>query len=127
MMWLKEVGSGFWIVAYHGPIGAGAVIDSIGGHIEAAANKSYVLDQAAAFAYTVNSLAIRSASGTCTAKLQIDGVDITGISSVAVGSTETTATASGANAVTAGQTLALVVSGNSGATEVAFSVRVTRA
>lgn len=102
-------------------------VDFISGFIEAAADKTYTLDLKAAYAYTVNELAIKTTSGTCTAKLTIEGVDVTGISAVSVSSTETAATASAANSVAAGNTLNLVISSNSSAVNVAFTVKITRA
>lgn len=105
--------------------GAG-LVEQLTGHIETAENKTYVLDQSAAYAYTINTLIIKSASGAVTAKLTIDGVDVTGISAVSVSSTEATGTASAANAVSVGNTVALVLSSNSSALDVAFTVKSTR-
>lgn len=105
---------------------ATGLVEQISGHIETATNKSYVLDQSAAYAYTINSLIIDAVSGTCTVKLTIDGVDVTGISAVSVSSTEATGTASGANSVPVGGTVALVISANAAALDVAFTVKITR-
>ena len=77
-------------------------VSQISGHIETAANKTYVLDLKAPYGYTVNALAAKTVSGTCTAKLTIDGVDVTGISALSVSSTEASATASAANTVGGG-------------------------
>lgn len=101
-------------------------IDSINGMIETADDKTYILDQYASAAYTINSLYIKSASGTCTAKLTIDGSDVTGISSVSVSSSEASATATAANSVSIGDTVALVISSNSSAEDVSFTVKITR-
>ena len=90
-------------------------VSQISGHIETAANKTYILDLKAPYGYTVNALAAKTVSGTCTAKLTIDGVDVTGISALSVTSTEASATASAANVVGVDTTLALVVSANSAA------------
>ena len=102
------------------------LVDGIQGHIETAANKSYVLDLKAPYGYTVNALAAKTASGTCTAKLTIDGVDVTGISALSVTSTEASATASAANTVAVDTTLALVVSANATALDLTFTVKITR-
>ena len=104
----------------------GVDVASISGHIETAANKTYVLDLKAPYAYVVNSLAARTASGTCTAALAIDGVNVTGISALSVSSTEASATASAANTVGVDTTLALVVSANSTALDLSFTVKITR-
>jgi hypothetical protein len=101
-------------------------VDSISGDIETADDKTYVLDQYAAYAYTINNLYIKSSSGTCTAKLTIDGSDVTGISSVSVSSSEASAEATAANAVSVGNTVALVISSNSSAEDVSFTVKITR-
>ena len=102
------------------------LVEQITGHIETAANKSYVLDQAAAYAYTINTLIIDASGGTCTAKLTIDGVDVTGISAVSVSTTEATGTASAANSVAVGNTVALVISANSAALNVSFTMKTAR-
>jgi hypothetical protein len=102
-------------------------VETISGHIETVANKTYVLDLKAPYAYTVNQLAAKTASGTCTAKLTIDGVDVTGITALAVSSSEDFDDASGANSVAAGATLALVLSSNSSGLDLSFTVKVTRA
>lgn len=106
------------------PIG---IVETISGHIETADDKTYVLDLKAPYAYTVNSLAAKTASGTCTAKLTIDGVDVTGITALAVSSSEDFDDASAANSVSVGNTLALVISSNSSALDLQFTVKVTRA
>lgn len=110
-----------------GTMATKAAVDFVGGMIETAADKTYVIDLSAAYAYTVNTLIIKSASGTCTAKLTIEGTDITGISAVSVSSSEATGTATAANSVAVGNTLALVVSSNSDATDVSFTIKTTRA
>lgn len=99
-------------------------VDSVDFHVETAANKTYVLIQKAARAYTVNEIAAKTASGTITGKLQIDGVDVTG-TSTAFSSTEAAGTASAANALAAGGTLSLVTSSNSTALDLAGSVKLT--
>lgn len=105
----------------------GVAVDFISGHIETAANKSYVLDLYAAYAYTINELKIVSASGTVTAAVKIDGTNVTGISSVSVSSSEATGTASAANSVSVGNTVTLVFTSNSSALDVAFTLKITRA
>lgn len=103
------------------------LVEALSGHIETAANKTYVLDLKAPYAYTVNSLAAKTVSGTCTAKLTIDGVDVTGITALAVSSSEDFDDASGANSVAIGNTLAMVISANSAALDLQFTVAITRA
>ena len=102
------------------------LVEQISGHIETADDKTYVLDLKAPYAYTIDSLAAKTASGTCTAKLTIDGTDVTGISALAVSSTEDFDDATAANAVSVGNTVALVISSNSAALDLQFTVKITR-
>ena len=60
--------------------------------------------------YTIKALYIQSASGTCTASLQINGTPVTGISAVSVSSVLATANATGANTASQGNTITLVIS-----------------
>jgi hypothetical protein len=106
--------------------GVGSV-DFISGHIETAADKTYYLDQYAMAAYTINEIRIISASGTVTAAVKIDGTNVTGISAVAVSSSEATGTASAANSVSVGNTVTLVLSSNAAALDVRFTLKITRA
>ena len=103
------------------------LVEQISGHIETVADKTYVLDLKAPYGYTINSLAAKTVSGTCTAKLTVDGVDVTGITALAVSSTEDFDDATAANSVAVGNTLALVISSNSAALDLDFSVKYTRA
>jgi hypothetical protein len=105
---------------------SGVTVDSINGFIEAAKDKTYILDQYAPTAYTINSLVIKTVSGTCTAAIKIDGTSVTSISAVSVTSSESTANATGANAVSAGNTVTLVISSNSAAADLSFTLRITR-
>ena len=98
---------------------------SISGHIFTAANKTYVLQLKSPVAWTINELAAKTASGTCTAKLQIETTDVTGITALAVSSTEDSDTATAANSVTAGNTVNLVISSNSTALDLVFTVKGT--
>ena len=102
------------------------LIEQISGHIETAEDKTYVLDLKAPYAYTINSLAAKTASGTCTAKLTIEGTDVTGISALAVSSTEDFDDATAANSVSIGDTVALVISSNAAALDLQFTVKITR-
>lgn len=99
---------------------------SIAGHIETVADKTYTLDLKAPFAYTINSLAAKTASGTVTVKLTIDGVNVTGITALAVSNVEDFDDATANNTVAVGQTVALVASSNSSALDLAFTVKATR-
>jgi len=96
------------------------------GHIETAANKTYVLDPSAATDRTISAFYIKvnSGSGTVSAELKV------GTSSVktVTASTSTgviTSLHPGASVVTAGDAITLVFSSNSSATDVIFSVEYT--
>ena len=78
------------------------------------------------YAFTINELRIKTASGTCTVAVKIDGTDVTGISAVAVSSTEATGTATAANSVSVGQTVTLVISSSSSVANLAGSLKFTR-
>jgi hypothetical protein len=91
------------------------------------AGLTYPLDTYAAFGYTVTSVEqIQTSSGTVTAALQINGTNITGLSSISVSSTPQNVTASGANTVSTGNALTLVFSSNSAATNIQFTLVATR-
>lgn len=104
----------------------GLAIEAITGLIESPSNKGYTLDLSAAYDYSIVSLTIQTASGTCTAKLTINGTDVTSISSVSVSSSETTATATAANSVAAGDTVKLIISSASSPADLQFTVKLAR-
>lgn len=87
---------------------------------------TYTLELYAQYAYTINQLKIISASGTCTVAVKINGVDVTGISAVAVSSTIATANASAANTVAVGNKITLVTTSNSALTNLQASLKTTR-
>ena len=78
------------------------------------------------YAFTINELRIKTASGTCTVAVKIDGTDVTGVSAVAVSSTEATGTATAANSVSVGQTVTLVISSSSSVANLVGSLKFTR-
>lgn len=89
-------------------------------------SKTYVIELYAAYPYNINQLKIKSASGTCTAALKINGTNVTGISAVSVSSTIATGTASGANSVSVGDTVTLVISSTSSLADLQASIKTTR-
>lgn len=98
----------------------------ISGQIEAPVNKTYTLDLYSIDARTIQSLAIKTSSGTCTAAIKIDGTAVTGISAVSVTSTETVATATALNTVAIGQTITLDISSVSNPLDLVFTLKYTR-
>jgi len=99
-----------------------AVYDSYTGQIETAADKTYTIDPGVVAARTITSFYARSSTGTCTATLKND-TDTVGVVSVTTSST--TAVISNAS-VSADDPITLVISSNSGAENVVFSVEFTQ-
>ncbi len=96
------------------------------GQIEAPVTGNYVLDQRAAFAYDVEWIAAQSVSGHSVLTAQIDGVNITGIVSATVDTSEVAASAAANRSVAVGQTLRLVATGVSGGGKLSFSLKGVR-
>ena len=107
----------------------GTWVEAIAGHITSPFVKTYVLDEYAAYGYTVNE--IRASVGTGTMEvvlsLKIGGTEITGIDSITVTASPTNATASGANVVAATGQLTLVVESLSNTpADLSFTIKITR-
>lgn len=103
------------------------LVEALPGMIEAPEDKTYVLDQSAAYAYTINTLIIATVSGTTSAAVKINGTNVTGISAVSVSSTPATGTGSAANSVSIGDKVTLVLSSSSTPVDLSFTLKVTRA
>lgn len=101
-------------------------IDQISGLIEVPTAKTYVLNQKAAFAYTIQSFNVVTSSGTITAALKINGTNVTGCNAISVTSANSANTCTAANAVVAGDTLTLVTTSNSSGADLAYSVKLLR-
>ena len=99
---------------------------SINGFIETAKNQKYILDQYAVDTYTIDLLAIQSWTGTVTAAIKIDDVDVTSLSAVSVSTVESVVSASGANSVSVGNTVSMTFSSNSNAQNIGFTLKITR-
>ena len=101
-----------------------SISDSYTGHIEAASDKTYTIDPAAATARTITGFYIKSGSGTVTAAL-MNGSDVVK-GSVSV-STSSGAQSSLANtSVAADAVISIVTTSNNSATDVIFSVEYTQ-
>lgn len=96
------------------------------GMIEAPVNKTYVVCEAAPFAFTINTLIAKLQSGTLSAAIQINGTPVTGINTLAVTSTQGTGTATAANTVSVGQRVTLVVTSASAPNDLAYTLKYTR-
>lgn len=101
-------------------------VEEFTGHIVSGSNYTYILDQSAAYGYTINSLIIQTSSGTITAAVKIGATSVTGISAVSVTSSPTTATGVATNTVVANDRITLVLSSNSSAVDISFTMKVTR-
>lgn len=92
-----------------------------GGLIESPSAKTYGLFMPTT-AYLLRSLRIKTVSGTCTVAIQIDGVNVTGLSAVAVTSSNQLVLATGANLIGAGQRLSIAVSSISTPVDLEFTL-----
>lgn len=92
------------------------VLEAFRRQVEVVANKTYVLDLKAPVPYRITSFVRRvMTSGSCTAKIQIDGVDVVGLAAMNCGVTEVEAFAASANNVAVGQTVTMIITGNAAA------------
>jgi len=88
--------------------------------------KSYTLIGSNQVAWDVDSCTVKSASGTGTYDLEIDGVDITGIAAQGISSTEATDTASAANSLTTGgERLSFNLTANSSLADLEITIKGT--
>jgi hypothetical protein len=92
------------------------------GQIETAADKTYTIDPAAATARTISGFFIKSGYGTCTATLKV-GSDTVKAASVSTSSGDQSSLAN--TSVSADEAVTIVISSNSSATDVLFSVEYT--
>ena len=88
---------------------------------------TYTLLFYANYAFTINELKIISGAGTCTAAVQINGTNVTSISAVSVSTTVATGTASGANSVSVGQKVTLVITSPTSLDNLQATLKITRA
>lgn len=108
------------------PASGVGLVEVFTGHYEAPTDKTYVLDQSAAYAYTINTIKVVTVSGTATAAVKINGTSVTGISAVSVTSTVATGTASAANSVAIGDKVTLVISSSATPIDLSFTMKYTR-
>lgn len=110
-----------------GAIGASGATGPAGGegfnfYVEVVANKTYTITQYAQGNSNMTYIVVKTAAGTCTAQFQVNGVDISGANAVAVTSTEQIVTIS--QAVVTGDTITMIISSNSLATDLAVVMGV---
>lgn len=95
-------------------------------YIQSATNTTIVLVSSSRYAFTINSLNnLKTSSGTITAAIQINGTNVTSLSSLAVTSTPASPSASGANTVAIGDRITLVLSSNAAAFDLEFTMKGT--
>ncbi len=96
------------------------------GLVETAADKTYPIDIYVPTNKIITGVAFKTLSGTITAKLQKNGVDITGLTAIAVTNvravTNPTAPYNGTNSLVAGDVLTIITSGNAAALDLAFDI-----
>lgn len=81
----------------------------------------------APYAFTIDSVQnIATSSGTIDAAIQINGTDVTGLGSISVSNTEQDVTASGANTVSIGDKVTLVLSSNASAADLRGALVITQ-
>lgn len=99
-------------------------VDWISGIIETPANTTYRILIDAPMAVTITEVVTRSASGTCTATWDIDGVSLGGTAN-SVSTSENAQAHSSANAVSAGSDIGLTITSNSSCSRMSFKIEYT--
>jgi hypothetical protein len=107
-------------------LGEDFAIDSLSGFLESPTAKTYTLELAAPYAYTITGLSTNTASGYITANVAIDGTNVTGITSINSNATHTRVDASAANTVSANSHVTLVLSGGSTPADLSFTLHTLR-
>lgn len=104
------------------------LVEQISGMIEVPEEKTYTLVQKAPFAFNINELAAKTIAGSMDVSIQIDGTPVTGIDGVTYNTSESTNSASGANAVAVDQTVTMVVTNldTDTAEDFSFTMKTTR-
>ena len=81
----------------------------------------------ARFARTINGIyGLKTSAGTCTVSIRINGTSVTGLGSLSVTSTTQDATATAANSIAIGDSVTIVISSSSSATNLQFTLQSTR-
>jgi len=105
----------------------GTIFDdkSLGMLYEAPEVKTYTMWQYVTKAGTIASFIGKTASGTLTCTIKVDGVTVTGLSGIAITSTESTTPATANNAIEIGQTITMQVTAVSSPADFAWVLRIT--
>ncbi len=104
------------------------IVEQFVGMLEVPEEKTYTLDQSAAYAYDIDTVIGITALGSLDIQIEIDGTPVTGLDPVAMGTGEATGTATAARSVAVGQTVTMIVSDLETATaeDFSFTMKVTR-
>jgi hypothetical protein len=106
--------------------GGNLMTEDISGHIgdPEAINYNIVLD--AKYPFTIEELTVKTSSGSCTATLKINGVNVTGIAAVSCTTTENTYTATANDVVALGDDVVLTLASLSSPDNLMFTIKVQR-
>lgn len=96
----------------------------INSFIELPGAKEYTLIESAPRAMTIDTIKIKTNSGTCRANVRIGGTSVTGMSAISVSENQTTATATASNTVAAGARVTIVIDNISAAIDLALTIKV---
>lgn len=99
---------------------------SYSGIIRTGEDATFVIDESAPFDYTINNIKVRSSTGTVTLKMKIVSTDIVGITAVSVTTSQATGTATDDKSVTAGDQVKIILSSNSSAEFISYTVNATK-
>ena len=106
--------------------GSAGLIEEISGFIPTPGNNTYVVDDYAMYAYTINAIAVDTTTGTVTLALNIGGTPVTSCSAISVSSVQGLTSCTAANAVTIGSKVTLVLSSNSSSANLGYTIKTTR-
>lgn len=105
--------------------GSGKGQESVQAQIETPTNKEYVLMLSAPRTMAIESLVIKTASGSCTAEIWVDGVAVGGMSELSVTTSTLVVQASSGNVVSAGSKVSIIVADNDNVVDLTFSLNIS--
>lgn len=88
---------------------------------------TFTILQSAPFGFTIDRAYCQTASGTITANIKIGGTSVTGLSAIAITSTESNTASTAANTVAAGDKIEVTTTSNSTGTMVSICIECTKA
>lgn len=99
---------------------------SVAGRIDVPTDQTYIIVLNAPVAGRIDSFTYKTTSGSATLAVQIDAVNVTGLSGLGLTTVEATANATAANTFAVGQTIQIVVSSNSSSVNFDWVIKMTR-